>query len=262
LGRGLVFAALGGGAGTVTAFDATLHGNDGTLTNMDPATDWVDVPELGRKGLDFDDTNSEYVNIPTLPIGSYPAFTLHAWLPATSYLARTVDYWRNYVNSGTYVCVCGYGNAFQFNCRNNFDATAAITLASSASGLYAVTAVRHSLSHHAIYLDGTLAGEDIAHTVSGLFTQQVTTIGDIQGIAVDHMCWDRALSRHEIAALADKSNVNLSLGGQDAIWTPQRSYFYSAAKAGGAAPAGQPVFNRFGNVPFTYGYRNGSLRYG
>lgn len=46
----------GGGA---TAFDVSGFGNHGTLTNMDPATDWV----VGEKGhaLDFASASSQYI---------------------------------------------------------------------------------------------------------------------------------------------------------------------------------------------------------
>lgn len=47
----------GGGA---TAYDASGWGNDGTLTNMDPATDWVTTPN--GTGLDFDKSN-DYIDI-------------------------------------------------------------------------------------------------------------------------------------------------------------------------------------------------------
>jgi hypothetical protein len=47
--------------------------------------------------------------------------------------------------------------------------------------------------------------------------------------------WNRALSLGEIAALADKSNTLLEVGGSPVIWTPRvRSYFY-------ATPSGAPA---------------------
>lgn len=52
--------AAGGGT---TAYDVSGYDNHGTLTNMDPATDWVASP-YGWV-LDFVRTDSQYVNLPT-----------------------------------------------------------------------------------------------------------------------------------------------------------------------------------------------------
>jgi hypothetical protein len=51
---GLVFAGLGGGGcvGSTHYHDSSRYGNHGTLTNMEPAADWVFDPTLGRFGLD------------------------------------------------------------------------------------------------------------------------------------------------------------------------------------------------------------------
>ena len=77
LGRGLVYAGLGSGPGTLRATDSSIQRNHGTLTNMNPATDWVWAQELGRKGLDFD--GDEYVNVPdAASLRLSTAFTLAA----------------------------------------------------------------------------------------------------------------------------------------------------------------------------------------
>jgi len=48
---------LGRGAHTLSAIDSSGFGRNGTLTNMDPPTDWVWSPELNRYSLDFDGSN-------------------------------------------------------------------------------------------------------------------------------------------------------------------------------------------------------------
>jgi len=70
------------GSGTIVA-DASGNGNDGTMMNMDPATDWVD----GRfgKALDFDGAN-DYVVVPnsnSLNITGN-AVTVAAWIKHSS----------------------------------------------------------------------------------------------------------------------------------------------------------------------------------
>ena len=82
LARGLVFAGLGQGcAGTPRFYDScagVIHaGNHGLLTNMDPATDCVFSPELGRWGLRFAKASDQSVNttanLPALLLGQSAA---------------------------------------------------------------------------------------------------------------------------------------------------------------------------------------------
>jgi hypothetical protein len=65
--------------GGLTAYDWSGQGNHGTLTGMDPPTDWV----MGQFGyaLDFDGTN-DYVNLGTKVDANYSAgqITMSAWI--------------------------------------------------------------------------------------------------------------------------------------------------------------------------------------
>jgi hypothetical protein len=78
---GGVASALGGewhfdeGTGGIVAADSSGNGNDGTLTNMDPAIDWVDG-KLG-KALDFDGAD-DYVDLPLMKDTS--AYTMEMWV--------------------------------------------------------------------------------------------------------------------------------------------------------------------------------------
>jgi hypothetical protein len=69
------------GNGTATLNDLS-GGNNGTLTNMDPASDWVsDTDSGGVRALDFDGSN-DYVTIPhnsVLNPGSNP-FSISCWI--------------------------------------------------------------------------------------------------------------------------------------------------------------------------------------
>lgn len=67
--------------------------NDGTLTNMDPGTDWVPSAGGGRGGyaLDFDGSN-DYVRIPhSVPLNFLNEYSLSGWInpnsPSVSYAA-------------------------------------------------------------------------------------------------------------------------------------------------------------------------------
>ena len=61
-----------------TAYDSSGNDNDGTLTNMDPATDWVDG-KYG-KALDFDGSD-DYVNCGSSnSLNTTEAITIEAWV--------------------------------------------------------------------------------------------------------------------------------------------------------------------------------------
>ena len=73
------------GNGTTT-LTGLVAGNNGTLTNMDPSTDWVaDTDAGGVRALDFDGSN-DYVTVPhnsVLNPGS-SAFSLSCWIKPPS----------------------------------------------------------------------------------------------------------------------------------------------------------------------------------
>ena len=71
-GKELAFWFAGQHPGSTLCFDSSLYRNHGTLTSMDPPTDWVD----GHHGmaLDFDGSN-DYVNLGTR-LGNWSEFTI------------------------------------------------------------------------------------------------------------------------------------------------------------------------------------------
>ena len=78
-----------------TASDSSSHGNDGTLTNMDPATDWV--PGQIDGALEFDG-GTEYVLVPHDPsLSLINQLTVAAWINKES----TVGY-DMAINKGTW----------------------------------------------------------------------------------------------------------------------------------------------------------------
>lgn len=66
-------------------FDLSGNNNHGTLTNMDPATDWVPGRERGGWALDFDGTD-DYVNLGDPSIVDFGAgdFAILAWISLDS----------------------------------------------------------------------------------------------------------------------------------------------------------------------------------
>ncbi len=86
LNRGLGAWWLGlpgttGGARLMDVMNLGPHGHHGTLTNMDPATDWKSSDRLGGfVALDYDGTN-DFVDVPDHPdLKPASALTIMAWI--------------------------------------------------------------------------------------------------------------------------------------------------------------------------------------
>ena len=87
LTRGLIgYWAFEEGTGT-TANDASGQGNTGTLTNMDPSTDWVSGKAGNGSALDFGiETDEKYVTSASLQtlIEDTDKVTISAWVKASN----------------------------------------------------------------------------------------------------------------------------------------------------------------------------------
>lgn len=114
------------GNGTTTLTDLSGNGNNGTLTNMDAATDWVaDTASGGVRALDFA-AGSEYVRINNAETGTNLATSLSIWVYFRSVSLNSVAIWSQLrgVNEGWYVTFdAASGNKFLFtdgvNVANN-----------------------------------------------------------------------------------------------------------------------------------------------
>lgn len=82
LAKDLYFAGLGPSrfVGTTWFHDSSLYGNSGTLTNLDPATDWVFDPYLGRWFLEIVQTTpAQYVLASATDIWPLGPVTFAMW---------------------------------------------------------------------------------------------------------------------------------------------------------------------------------------
>ena len=69
------------GTGNSQTFDRSGRGNTGTLTNMDPLTDWVKGATSTGQALDFDGTGGLNMGDPAiLNFGSNQQFTISVWI--------------------------------------------------------------------------------------------------------------------------------------------------------------------------------------
>lgn len=78
LKRGAVLLGLGRTHNTTRYHDSSARKNHGTLTNMDPATDWVWSNTLNRFALDFDGSNDCVVNATPVFATTFP-FSIAFW---------------------------------------------------------------------------------------------------------------------------------------------------------------------------------------
>ena len=215
-------------SGTTTAADSSGNGNNGTLVNMDPATDWV-AGQIGG-ALDFDGLD-DYVNLgidSSLNFGSSEPFTVAAWVKTTETYGMIVSF-RSSTNDGPVIDLAvGYEGGAD-------DPGKAMILVrqDGGSGGYAnvkggsvndgqwhhMAAVRGSGSTIELFLDGVSQGTDSGTESGGAITTNLRAIGSerrwvsdvfgtadqryLAGTIDDVRIYSRALSADEIAQLAN-----------------------------------------------------------
>lgn len=217
--------------------------NHGTLTNMDPGTDWVGA--LGRPGgfgaVDCDGSND---NIPTgagtnfFPSGSTAA-TISAWLrPASLASERRAVNFTNSFSSRFGIAIGRTANKFSFLYRNS--APTLVELATA--GTYSTSEWRlvtctGAQSDAKIYIDGVqsasatdLSASDTMGAVGSAVMNLVSFEGSssyYSGAIDDARVWTRVLSASEVLQLYNDSRTGyqgtlnwLQRGGVDAAAAP------------------------------------------
>ena len=190
---------------------------------MDPATDWVWVPELGRWGLEFHSVSyvrAEYVTVPLSPNpGPDTHKTLSLWIYQPSAVSSAIFGGVHF----NYQSLYGYG----FNCRN--DGTLRCVASAGTTDVYDNvygTLPSGQWSHAAMTATGKGAGNTLTLFINGheiaSYTGTITdynyaclihshiTTSQFVGPISDPLIYNRALTLPEIQALADPSNAMLS----------------------------------------------------
>lgn len=193
--------------------DLSGQNNNGTLTNMDASTDWVQT-EKGL-ALDFDGSN-DYVltNTPSssvLPLG-FSSRTLSCWFLHNSgnTSAEFFGYGGNSSNGGRFALYTDAGNVIGVEV-NGSGVTIPYTRTSSWRFLTAtLNGQSNSLSNIAIYLDGLLGSATVSGTNTINTLNTGVTIGTISGAPTFYLfsgriaecsLWNRALTASEIQQL-------------------------------------------------------------
>jgi hypothetical protein len=208
--------------------DSSTRKNDGTLTNMDPATDWQFAPELGRWALDFDNSN-DHVIIANAPQLNPARLTVGCWYMVT---VSSADQWPLVLKSFTshVAPYYQYGLAVYQSASNRVLAgwltVGGVRYTVSATGQFTLNTWHHAALTYdgetaRLYSDGVEVDSDA--TMSGDLSSYATDLwlGAYENVALnsgtvfggrlsDPCIWSEAASQAEITALADPSNVDLS----------------------------------------------------
>lgn len=215
LAKGLVFAALGGGASTLMMADASGYGNHGVLTSMDPTTDWVWDSTLNRWVLDFDGSN-DYVTTGRDMFATVSAFTIAAWVKMDTSAFYEGIFGNKTTYDGSGVVVWFQDNQLCLRVQN-----AGIS-GSGGDGRYSVVCTAGVWTHGVWTYDGNtilayqngvpryplaIGAKTLANTTVSVGKSYV---GYYDGQISDPLLHNRVLSPAEIQQLADPSNVMLS----------------------------------------------------
>lgn len=214
LAKGLVFAGLGRLTGSLRYVDSSNRANHGTLTNMDPPTDWVWVPQLGRWALDFDGSN-DYVSLPILSLNQ---FTLSAWV-----LSRRNSNWAPAIlhvadGNGGWILLAGDTSATSkwqlCKATNYYHSHATSDTVMTLNAWTSVIGTCSSSGALTLWINGVLQATQATNSnlISGAAgIGFLASLSDrMNGIVSDILVHNRALSAPEIRQLADPANVMLS----------------------------------------------------
>jgi hypothetical protein len=219
--------------GGLTWYDLTGR-HHGTLTNMDPATDWVtDSPKGGWGSLQIDATQSERIGT-TFDPGGLTAATTATWIKFTALSGNRAvgpglwaESWMLRTN----------GTALQFYTFTSGFVGGNVGLSFVADRWYHVVATYDGATMRA-YVDGVIGGT--TRSQSGALSAGAWRFGEHSSTSDDgddytsiSRVWDRALSASEVAALYDESRR-----GYPGMlrWQPTTRYFLPSG--GGATVLG------------------------
>jgi len=229
------------GNGTTTLTDLSGNGNNGTLTNMDAATDWVaDTDSGGVRALDLDG-GDDYVEIAdTVALRFTTSFSLSAWVklsnPQASF-ASILSKYQGGANNRSYALLASYGqqrpallymdNGSTFNANNHVESSIGY---SSGAWTHIVARYDAGSSVADIWVDGIKVGTDTSFTSPVATSTEPVRIGTnidantyLDGLVDNIGAWNRVLSDSEVTQLYNGGRslqlVDLSTGLQG-WWCP------------------------------------------
>jgi hypothetical protein len=245
LAQGLVFAGLGRHTKTTRYHDSSLYGNHGTLTNMDPATDWVWSNELQRLVLDF--VAAQYVECPPLrSVISGPTFTMSVWFKwlSGSLYCQPMGSESDQNSATESACFFGDGGGTMRFIARGCTIAHGSTPFTGTAGWQHLVGLQTQVGYVYLYINGKEEGRSTYPANFNAVTAVPLTVGgrhptmtnynsiyDLVGLVSDPLIHNRPLSAAEIAILANRSDP--MLGGL--ILPPKRRLW--GVSLGGVTPA-------------------------
>jgi hypothetical protein len=223
LHKGLVFAGLGAHAGSTRYHDSSAYGNTGTLTNMNPATDWKSDRSLSRQILNFGGTNQHVAVSPAPITNAADAVTLCCWVKVLASVTNEFVFaLGNSADSNPVAALVveadNMARAFHRGSTGSeswYTASGAIAL----NSWYHWALTIKGSNYRAFYINGAMTASSPNTVNIGAVSVNRMGIGCLIRSApdlyanvevADAMAYARCLSSPEIQFLADPSNVMLS----------------------------------------------------
>lgn len=200
------------GNGSTTLLDYSGGANHGTLTNMDPATDWVDdTDEGGIRELTLN-SNPEHVLLPPYQTESIKRSFAVSFKPTTANRFSYLFFQDGSIGFGTssagrlqLVVASSVNYAWSFS---NTQGAGILT-----DGTWHTVVVLQTLEGISWYLDGEYDGEDTLYTGGANQDNSNILLGlrsgssGLRGGLDDWLAFDRVLSQSEIQVLSQSRNV-------------------------------------------------------
>jgi hypothetical protein len=225
------------GTGNSQTFDRSGRGNTGTLTSMDPLTDWVNGATSTGQALDFDGSD-DYVQTTSNQLKTANDFTISIWFKTNTLTFATMLLWEGqssgngfgseqemHLSIGQY---SGINNKISFNLlagvfSDNADALVLSATLADNNWHHALVTVSNlnSSPSGSLYLDGVLASTDTGTTGATTRTSWDTDLrmgrpgastryfnGRIDEVRI----YNRALSADEVARLYNLKKPKVASG--------------------------------------------------
>jgi hypothetical protein len=200
------------GNGTTTLTDLA-GSNNGTLTNMDAATDWVaDTGAGGVRALDFDGANDHV--IAGLPVSAFP-FSMSCWVKYTSTASQGFVGISSSSNNLIYhllqAASNSAGTSSSLNARSASVGSDYITgsTVTNNGAWHNIVGIWTSATSRSLYIDGSLAGTSSVSRPFEAGLNQVT-IGILRTVSPtwyfngrmdDIRIWDQSLDATDVSDL-------------------------------------------------------------
>ena len=205
------------GTGNSQTFDRSGRGNTGTLTSMDPLTDWVNGATSTGQALDFDGTD-DYVDMGSfLPVSGAGSRTVSFWIKPTADVAGAMIAWGTAPNDFTLRMGNPYSPRLFINDLNKCEIPGNTLVSGRWS--HVVFTGESNINTYKFYINGVLnfscsTNEILATSGGGLTIAKDYVGADLVSTLDEVRVYNRALTPSEVERLYKLKNPRVA-GGID-----------------------------------------------